>query len=252
MISLKTKDFELSNIETVLFDKDGTFIDLHYFWGKMTEMRIEEVICQFSLGQEIFQKLCLCLGYDVATGKMLADGITAMYSRSKIVEIFRQDLQKFGVNTTEEKLLEIFDKVNAIFYKDMQKYTKPIDSAIDFVKKVREKGCKTGVVTSDSKESTLLTLKQFGWESFFDVVVGRECSKHTKESGALTNIALSQLCANPKTTVMVGDAPMDYISAKNAAVEKVLLVATGQIGLSELAKITECVVDNLSSIEVKF
>ena len=31
MISLKTNDWRLENIETVLFDKDGTFIDLHYF-----------------------------------------------------------------------------------------------------------------------------------------------------------------------------------------------------------------------------
>ena len=250
MISLKTKDFELSNIETVLFDKDGTFIDLHYFWGKMTELRVTEIIQYFSLGQDNFLKLCLCLGYDAPSGKMLADGITAMYSRSKIVEIFRQDLQKFGVDTTEKKMIEIFDKVNAIFYKDMQKYTKPIDSAIDFVKKVRDKGCKTGVVTSDSKESTLLTLQQFGWESLFDIVVGRECSKQTKESGALTNIAVTQLCANPKTTVMIGDAPMDYISAKNAGVENVVLVATGQIDSKTLKKHNAYVVESLNEIEI--
>lgn len=34
MINLKTDNFEIDNIDTILFDKDGTFIDLHYFWGK--------------------------------------------------------------------------------------------------------------------------------------------------------------------------------------------------------------------------
>ena len=44
MINLISKKWTLKNIDTVLFDKDGTFIDLHYFWGKMTEMRALEVI----------------------------------------------------------------------------------------------------------------------------------------------------------------------------------------------------------------
>ena len=30
MISLITEDWRIDNIETVLFDKDGTFIDLHF------------------------------------------------------------------------------------------------------------------------------------------------------------------------------------------------------------------------------
>ena len=44
--------------ETILFDKDGTFIDLHYFWGKMTEMRASSVINAFNLSEDFFEKLC--------------------------------------------------------------------------------------------------------------------------------------------------------------------------------------------------
>ena len=94
MISLKTKKWELKNIETILFDKDGTFIDLHYFWGKMTELRVQEIIKRFNLTENLFGKLCLYLGYDLNSQKMLPDGITALYSRSKIIEIFKNDLEK--------------------------------------------------------------------------------------------------------------------------------------------------------------
>ena len=78
MISLQTKTWVIENIETVLFDKDGTFIDLHFFWGKMTEMRVHEVINHFKLDKSLFVPICLFLGYDIKTGKMLSDGITAM------------------------------------------------------------------------------------------------------------------------------------------------------------------------------
>lgn len=59
MINLKTDNFEIDNIDTILFDKDGTFIDLHYFWGKMTEMRVLEIIKRFNLKEDLFSVLCL-------------------------------------------------------------------------------------------------------------------------------------------------------------------------------------------------
>ncbi len=250
MISLKSKSWQIDNIETVLFDKDGTFIDLHYFWGKMTELRALEVIKRFGLSDEAFDKLCLCLGYDVNACKMLSDGITALYSRSKIIEIFRGNLVEFGVNTTEVELAEIFDYVSEIFYQDMVKYTKPIESAIEFIKFLYQKGVKLGVVTSDSVVSTKLTLENFGWTDLFGVVVGRESSSETKESGALTKIALDVLGANPNNTIMIGDAPMDYISAKNAGIENTILVATGQISAKELNQTSEFVLNDLSELNI--
>ena len=251
MINLKSDKFCIENIDTVLFDKDGTFIDLHYFWGKMTELRAKEIIKRFDLSEDNLNQLCLFLGYNINTGKMLKDGITALYSRSKIIEIFQQDLMTLNIETTQEELANIFDYVSEQFYKEMVNYTKPIDEAIEFIKKLHSKGIKLGVVTSDSIESTKLTLKHFNWEYLFGCVVGRECSAQTKESGALTQIALTELNANPKTTLMIGDAPMDYISAKNAGIDNVILVATGQLSKEELLDTTFYSVNSLKEINIE-
>ena len=250
MLSFKLRDLNIENIETVLFDKDGTIIDLHYFWGKMTELRCEAIIEKYNLDYSLFSNMCMRLGYDVKSKKMLSDGITALYSRSKIIEIFKSDLQDFGVNITNEHLENIFDEVSLKFYKNMMEYTKPIESALSFIKILREKGIKIGIVTSDSVVSTELTIKNFNWDNLFDVVVGRESSSQTKESGALTSIALYKLNANPKTTLMIGDAPMDYISAKNAGVENTILVATGQIDFNDLSNITPFVVNTLNDVKI--
>ena len=250
MISLKTKEWQIDNIDTVLFDKDGTFIDLHYFWGKMTQLRCEEIIRKFNLNSKVQSELCLCLGYDVNNKKMLKDGITALYSRSKIIEIFKGELVNFGVNISEQNLADIFDKVSEIFYKDMFKYTKPINEAIEFIKKLKEYNIKTAIVTSDSVESTRLTLEHFKWNDLFDTYVGRESSKQTKESGALTYIALNNLNSKPEATVMIGDAPMDFLSAKNAGVEKTILVPTGQIVLEDLKTISNFTVESLDKIKI--
>ncbi len=251
MITLKTPDWQLDNIDTVLFDKDGTFIDLHYFWGKMTELRVEEILKRYNLSRENFSKLCLRLGYNVKSGKMLSDGITALYSRVIIIQIFCKDLKDFGVDISEKELEEIFDYVNNIYYKEMVKYTKPIDSAVEFIKKLRKNGIKIGIVTSDSKESTLMTLRHFDWENLFDVVIGRESTKETKESGIPVKMALKEINSKPETAIMIGDAPMDYIAAKNAGVERTILSATGQIEKEELLKTSNYVVDSLKEIEIK-
>lgn len=249
MFKFIAKNWDISNIETVLFDKDGTFIDLHYFWGKMTEMRAKEVIKRYSLTEDYFNQLCCFLGYDVDSAQMLPDGITALYSRVKIIEIFRGKLEEIGVVATEEELTNIFDDVASEFYTEIEKYTKPIDEAVVFIKALRAKDAKIGIVTSDSVESTKLTLKNFGWEGLFDVVVGRESSSDTKESGALTRIALESLRAEPATTLMIGDAPMDAISAKNAGIEKTILVASGQVCVNELEKYSSYVLESLSELE---
>ena len=248
MISLKTQDWQLDNIDTVIFDKDGTFIDLHYFWGKMTELRVAEILKRYNLPKDNFQELCLRLGYDINSGKMLSDGITALYSRAIIIQIFCKDLKDFRVDISEKELEEIFDYVNTIFYKEMVKYTKPINSAVEFIKKLRKTDVKIGIVTSDSKESTELTLKHFDWENLFDIVIGRESTKETKESGIPVKLALEQMKACSENTIMIGDAPMDYIAAQNAGVEKTILVATGQIDKKDLLKTSDYVLDSLKEI----
>ena len=58
----------------------------------------------------------------------------------------------------------------------------------------------------------------------FKSIIGRESSPHNKESGEPTKLALKELNANPKTTLMIGDAPMDYTSAKNAGIDNIILL----------------------------
>lgn len=251
MINLSTENWQIKNVDTILFDKDGTFIDLHYFWGKMTELRAQAVIARYNLDESLFARLCNILGYDVNLGKMRSDGITALYSRVIIIQKFVQTLIDMDIPATVDEITKLFDEVNIIFYKEMFNYTKPIQEAIDLIKKLKTSGVKIGVVTSDSKESTDLTIAHFHWENLFDVIIGRESTPETKESGVPVTMALEGLNADRNNTVMIGDAPMDYLAAKNAGVKNVVLVASGQITKESLLQTTNCVVESLSHVQVE-
>ena len=250
MHSLKTKKWQIDNIDTILFDKDGTFVDLHYFWGQMTIMRANAIAKKYLLDEASVLKICNFLGYNPETSLMVPDGITALYSRSKIIEILRSDLKIFGLELTNSDLEKIFDDVSLEFYKDISKYTKIITSAVDFIKKAYSANFSLGIVTSDSVVSTNLTLEQYKLDNYFKAVIGRESHPDTKESGMPTKLALEKIGANPKNVVMIGDAPMDYISAKNAGIESTILVSTGQIAQSELDKISDYTCSSLGELEI--
>lgn len=250
MITLSVKNWSMKDIDTVLFDKDGTLIDLDYFWGQMTLLRAEAVVKYLGLNSNLVDKLAYLLGYDVIKEKMIPDGITALYSRSKIIDIFRNSLLELDIAIENAEIESIFDEVSANFYKNMQIYIKPISEAIDFVRKIKNIGVKTGIVTSDSIVSTNLTIVHLGWESLFDIVIGRESSNYSKESGIPTQIALNELNSEPEKTVMIGDAPMDYLSASNANIPNTILVATGQLSTSELLKTCGSVVNSLNDIVI--
>ena len=49
---------------------------------------------------------------------------------------------------------------------------------------------------------------------------------------------------------MIGDAPMDFISAKNAGIKKTVLVATGQLTFDDLLKTSPYTISSLQEIEI--
>ena len=56
------------------------------------------------------------MGFDVNSRKMLKDGITALFSRQKIIEILTEKLLGINIQTNSKTLEEIFDNVSEKFY----------------------------------------------------------------------------------------------------------------------------------------
>ena len=109
---------------------------------------------------------------------------------------------KYDLNLSKKNLEDIFDNVSQEFYKEITKYIKPIENAITFIKTLKQLGVKLAIVTSDSVESTNLTLNYYNWHNLFDVVIGRESSEFTKESGEPTKLALKKLQSNPLESML--------------------------------------------------
>lgn len=251
MVSLYTKDWELNGIETVLFDKDGTFIDSHIYWGRIITLRVRAVMDFYNIEDEYFDELCLSLGYDTTNKLLVEKGPIALLAREAVINSLIAQLKKYNIKADSDKIANIFNDVHSEFLKEIYDYVKPIKDAEVLFKSLKEHGVKLAVVTSDIKANTNAILERTKLAHYFDLVIGKDDCTKAKRTGEPALIALKMLGANPQTTISVGDAPMDYEMAKNAGLKGSILVATGQIPVNKLKELTYTTVHTLKEVMVK-
>lgn len=90
------------------------------------------------------------------------------------------------------------------------------------MRQVKERGEKTGLVTSRLAYTTKQGLEKYDLKDYFDVVVTAEDTKKHKPDPEPVNIALAKLDSRPEHSLMLGDTMFDILCAKNAGVTSVL------------------------------
>ena len=191
MVNLKTKNWTIENIELVIFDKDGTFIDIHKYWGRVVELRAKEIISYFGLNDDFYKPLCDVMGYDIETGKLPPDSPVGLYARGKVQEILLYFLLSQNIDATIEDIENIFRYVSEEFLKEQEKCTTTIKDAISLIKKLYKKNCKMIVITSDSKENAIYTVKKLKLDKYFEAIFGAEDSPEAKTTGDIVKKARS-------------------------------------------------------------
>ena len=250
MINFIGKDWSINDVKAVLFDKDGTFLNDHMYWGKLAECRIHKIIEVFNLDKNLFEELCFAIGQDPIKCKLIKNGPVGVLSRNEVVEFMVNELKKYGVSTNFEEISNLFDVVHKEFSENIEKYVQSLEYSEEFIKELKKRGVKLAVVTSDTYEHTLKTLKILGLENEFECVIGKDSCKEEKRSGKPALLALEKLGETIDNTIVIGDALMDFEMGKNANLKGAILVATGQTDIEDLKKCTDCVVNNLSEVKI--
>lgn len=250
MVDFVGKDWEIKGINTVLFDKDGTYLNDHIYWGKLAELRIHKIIEKFNLNKNLFNELCFAIGQDPINLKLIKNGPVGVLSRNEVVEFMVNELKKYNVSTNFETISNLFDEVHKEFSSNIEKYVEPLEYSKDFIKTLKEKGVKLAVVTSDNYEHTLKINKILGLDGIFDCVIGKDSCKEEKRSGKPALLALEKMNGNIENTIVIGDALMDFEMGKNSNLKGEILVATGQTEIEILKEHSKCVVNNLSEVKI--
>jgi phosphoglycolate phosphatase-like HAD superfamily hydrolase len=238
----------LKNIESVIFDKDGTLTDVHPYWGRIIELRATALQEHFNLPYPSQVLLQECMGMDLINERLRPEGPIALVSRKIVIEKVIECLDTLYRKALVSEIESVFTDVQKEFEKEMYDYVKILPGVKPFLYKLEAAKIKMGIVTSDSVVSTQKVLSYLGINKLFSYIVGRESCAETKETGVPCRKALEVGNLNPLTTITIGDAPVDLIMAKQNNLLGSIGVATGQLPKETLRQHSIYVVDSLGEL----
>lgn len=250
MVNLLVNGATIENIDTVLFDKDGTLTDVNLYWGKIIEMRAWAIVQFYKLDRQEYFKLQIAMGYIPSQKKLCEEGPIAIKCRKEVIWAIRKYLKSIGVEATAIEIDTIINQVNDEFRPISRSYISLIPGVLDFLKLLKKHNVKMAVTTSDSLENANEALRVTGIASYFTCVFGHESSRAAKDTGIPAKELLLQIESDPENTIVIGDTSMDVNMAVNSNTRGCIVTATGQIPYERFAGVTPFVVRNMKDIGV--
>ncbi len=208
-----------SDIKTILFDLDGTVID-HF---RVIYRCYRHALDEMGLEPASFDKVKATVG----------GGIRVTFSRLVPAEYVEPGVKHWRAH---------YDRIWA-------EEIEVLSGAEELIQRLHESGRKVAIFTNKEGDSARKIADHLGWTPFLAGVFGRLDTEWVKPAPALTRHVLTQLDAEPATSIMVGDSPFDIEAGQSAGVRS-FGVATGSHSMEELAKTTaDGVFSNLTQLE---
>ncbi|HLR75442.1 MAG TPA: pyrophosphatase PpaX [Virgibacillus sp.] len=177
----------MKDIQTVLFDLDGTLIDTNELIKKSFRYTFEQY--QLSFTDEEISKF---------NGPPL-----------------RETFKKYNPDQVDE-MIETYREHNLLHHKD---YVQLFPHVIETLEQLKGKQIKLGIVTSKMKDSALVGIELTGLTPFFETIVTWDDVVHAKPHPEPVLKALHALKGNAKSALMIGDNYHDIVSGQRAGVK---------------------------------
>ncbi|WP_186580892.1 pyrophosphatase PpaX [Aquibacillus kalidii] len=172
-------------IRTILFDLDGTLIDTN-----------ELIIASFS--------------------HTLEKHADRKYTREEILNFIGPPLKDSFLSIDESRVEEMIATYKEHNLSNHSDYVVAYPTVVETMKQLKKAGFQLGIVTTKIGATAKLGLEITGLENIFECLIALEDVKHAKPHPEPIIKALTELNAQPATTIMVGDNYHDIEAGKNA------------------------------------
>jgi len=244
---------KINNIKMVVFDKDGTLIDIHYYWYSMIEFRarffIDSIDIDKNQKEKLYKELINNMGIDINLKKMKPEGPVGIKPRSYIVEVVLNTIKQYDNNYTKEMVENIFAKVDEYSKTKLNQIVKLLPNVKDLLNNLKNSNTLITIATTDLTKRAKLAIQALNLESFFDEIVGADLVKRAKPYSDLLDLLLQKFGINKDEIVLIGDSIADLEMAKNAEC-KFIGVKTGLYN-DEFLNNTKYLINDLSEIKVE-
>ena len=136
-------------------------------------------------------------------------------------DVILQSFVGMNVNPSEKEVDFALDTMRNYYLEHTVVHTKPYDGVRETLIVMREKGCKTAVVTNKYTDAAVDILKKFDLDKYFDVVFGNGEGFPLKPAPDLLWESAKRMGCSINECVMVGDNYTDLGSARNAGCKSI-------------------------------
>lgn len=179
-------------IKAVLFDLDGTVIDSMWMWEAIDVEYLGRFGIKFSKDYQT----------DI---EGMSFNETAVYFKNR-----------FGISDTLEQMKADWNAMAMDMYKNV---IQPKPGVVDFLKKLKEKGIKTGIGTSNSMELCNTILQSKGLIHYFDSIHTANEVKAGKPSPDIYILVASELGVKPSECIVFEDLYQGICAGNNAGMK---------------------------------
>ena len=174
---------------TIIFDLDGTLLNTLEDLADAVNYALKES------------------GYPLRTTdevrRFIGNGVKKLMERSTPDNITDGDF---------EKCYQLFRE----YYKNNSRNkTAPFEGITDLLKKLKEQGIKTAVVTNKMDEAAQDVIRYYFGE-LIDITIGQRDGIPTKPDPACVNKAIESLNAEKESCIFIGDSDVDILAGHNA------------------------------------
>jgi len=240
----------LPDVEAVIFDKDGTLIDVHHYWVSMLKIRVMLIVKKYELDGKVKNELMDAMGIDVRTGKIKANGPVGIKPRPFIVSVAAEVLNSNNVNASHDDIEDIFLEVDKKTSDNILPLLKLLPGVEQLLESLSQYGIAIMLATTDMTMRARLAMRALNIEHFFSEIIGGDAVDFAKPSPDLALNIIEKRGVNQDKTVVIGDHPVDIKMGMSANVGCNIGVLTGLSNADLFSELDCFVVESLKDIRV--
>jgi phosphoglycolate phosphatase len=241
---------EIASIQLVIFDKDGTIMELYHYWSQMIGLRARLLCRKLGLDQGHEAQLLYVMGVDRQAGRLRPEGPVGLKKREIVLQAAVDYLDSIGQPNTHDLCAKIFEEVDRVSSDDLTPFIKPIPGAIELIDSLKRSGCKLAIATTDRSSRAALAMAHLGLTDKFDIILGAEAVQETKPHPEMVWAILAEVDMPKEQCVMVGDALTDIQMGINAGLKASIAVLTGFATYDQCREITPYIAETIGHIQV--
>lgn len=241
----------IHKIRLVLFDKDGTLMDVHTYWAGMVKRRADTICGMLRLGTDDRNGLMTAMGVDPATQRIRREGPVGIKKRDIVLRAGVDYLLSRGHPDRTEAFKDAFAKVDRESELNLRDLVRALPGAEALLTTLRHFNCLAAVATTDLAARAALAMESLGFSAHFFAVAGADTVRETKPAPDMVYHLLDRAGVSPAEAVMIGDAEPDIRCGQNAGLQASIGVASGLCPRAVLEGLTPHVIDSLAEIKVE-